>query len=148
MAESGRILVSVLESSYTELKKFAVPLPVCICMQDKGLQLECAQWTARQSSGGFSITFFWPAPNQEIKPTAKPSAKKKRRKRRSRPARPKGLCADLGNEHASSSTSCKHDSAAVRTPIDAHHRRKRSPILMLLNVLIPTLMTVSLKTAL
>jgi len=104
MAESGRILVSVLESSYTELKKFGVPLPVCICMQDKGLQLECAQWTARQSSGGFSVTFFWPAPNQEIKPTAKPSAKKKRRKRRSRPARPKGLCAYLGNEHASSST--------------------------------------------
>jgi len=120
-AESGRILVSVLESSYTELK-FGVPLPVCICMQDKGLQLECAQWTARQSSGGFSVTFFWPAPNQEIKPTAKSSAKKKRRKRRSRPARPKGLCADLGNEHASSSTSGKHDSAAVRTPIDAHHR--------------------------
>ena len=80
------------------------------------------EWTARQSSGGFSVTFFWPAPNQEIKPTAKPSAKKKRRKRRSRSARPKGLCADLGNEHASSSTSGKHDSAAVRTPIDAHHR--------------------------
>ena len=114
--------MSVLESSYTELKKFGVPLPVCICMQDKGLQLECAQWTARQSSGGFSVTFFWPAPNQEIKPTAKPSAKKKRRKRRSRPARPKGLCADLGNEHASSSTSGKQDSAAVCTPIDAHHR--------------------------
>jgi len=73
MAESERILVSALESSYTELKKFGVPLPVCICMQDKGLQLECAQWTARQSSGGYS---FWPAPNQEVKPTAKPSAKK------------------------------------------------------------------------
>jgi len=88
MAESERILVSALESSYTELKKFGVPLPVCICMQDKGLQLECAQWTARQSSGGFSVTFFRPSPNHEIKPTAKPSAKKKRQKRRSRSARP------------------------------------------------------------
>ena len=73
------------------------------------------------ASCGFSVTFFWPAPNQEIKPTAKPSAKKKRRKRRSRSARPKGLCADLGNEHASSSTSGKQDLAAVHTPIDAHH---------------------------
>ena len=46
MAESESILVSVVESAYIKLRNFGVPLPVCSCMQDKGLQLESAQWTA------------------------------------------------------------------------------------------------------
>ena len=49
-------------SPYTVLQKSGIPLPVCLYMQGKGLQLEDAQWTAlRQSNGGFSVTFFWPA---------------------------------------------------------------------------------------
>ena len=119
MAESGSILVSVLESTYTKLRKFGVPLPVCICMQDKGLQLESAQWTARQSCGGFSVTFFWPAPNQVTKATVKPSAKRKgRKRRRPKPVRPKKLFSDSVNGHASSSISGKQ---SVRTPFIAHH---------------------------
>ena len=59
----AEIVVSVLESPYTMLQKSGVPLPVCMCMQGKGLQLGNAQWTARQSNGGFSVTFFWPALN-------------------------------------------------------------------------------------
>ena len=59
-AESTRILVSVVEYPYTLLQKFGVPLPVCICMQSKSLQLEDAQWTAKLSSGGFSVSFGQP----------------------------------------------------------------------------------------
>ena len=73
-----------------------------------------------------------------------PSLLQRRQKRRSRSARPKGLCADLGNEHASSSTSGKQDLAAVCTPIDALHCTN-SERLTILMFLIPTLMTVSLK---
>ena len=112
--------MSVLESTYTKLRKFGVPLPVCICMQDKGLQLESAQWTARQSCGGFSVTFFWPAPNQETKATVKPSAKRKRRKRRiPKPVGPKKLFTDSVNGHAASSSISGKQS--VRTPFIAHH---------------------------
>ena len=76
-----------------------------------------------------------------------PSLLQRRQKRRSRSARPKGLGADLGNEHASSSTSGKQDLAAVCTSIDALHCTN-SERLTILMFLIPTLMTVSLKTAL
>ena len=39
----AEVVVSVLESPYTLVQKSGVPLPVCICMQGKGLQLnwEC-----------------------------------------------------------------------------------------------------------
>ena len=32
------------------LQKSGIPLPVCMCMQGKGLQLGDAQWTARQKN--------------------------------------------------------------------------------------------------
>ena len=35
----AEVVVSILESPYTLLQKSGVPLPVCICMQGKGLQL-------------------------------------------------------------------------------------------------------------
>jgi len=34
---------------------------VCLQLQQLGLQLDNAQWTARHSLGGFSISFFWVA---------------------------------------------------------------------------------------
>ena len=51
---AARIHVSVLEGPFTVLSEVGVPLPVCISMQSKGLQLDKALWTARQSNGGFS----------------------------------------------------------------------------------------------
>ena len=56
----GRIRVSVLEGSFTDLKGVGIPLPVCIHLQDSGLQFGGAQWTAKQSNTEFSIFFFWP----------------------------------------------------------------------------------------
>ena len=58
----GKIRMSVLEGSFAGLQGVGIPLqlPVCIHLQDLGLQLEGAQWTAKQSNTGFSISFFWP----------------------------------------------------------------------------------------
>ena len=55
------IRVSVLEGPYTHLQAVGVPLPLCMHMQELKLMLNEAQWTAKQSSGGFSVGFFWPA---------------------------------------------------------------------------------------
>ena len=56
----GRIRVSVLEGFFAGLEGVGIPLPVCIHLQDLGLQFGGAQWTAKQSNTKFSISFFWP----------------------------------------------------------------------------------------
>ena len=83
MAESAKIFVSIIEGPYTILKECGVPLPVCVSMQDKGLLLGNAQWTARHSNCGFSVSFFWPA--LESKQVATTTVVKKSRKRKRRP---------------------------------------------------------------
>ena len=66
MTESANIVVAVLEAPYASLHKYGVPLPVCLCMQGKGIQLGSAQWTAKQSHSGFSISFFWPSLSEHL----------------------------------------------------------------------------------
>ena len=61
MVETSRIRVAVLESKYASLEDHGVPLSVYLQLQQLGLQLNQAQWTARHSLGGFFISFFWPA---------------------------------------------------------------------------------------
>lgn len=81
MAQTTAIRVSVLEGSYSHLQASGVPLPLCIHMQELGVMLSTAQWTARQSLGGFSVSFFWPA---EHKPylSAAPKLRKPRKRRK------------------------------------------------------------------
>ena len=52
---------AVLEGQYASLEDHGVPLSVCLQLQQLGVKLHEAQWTARHSLGGFSISFFWPA---------------------------------------------------------------------------------------
>ena len=61
MVETTRIRVAVLESQYASLVDLGVPLSMCLQLQQLGLQPHEAQWSARHSLGGFSISFFWPA---------------------------------------------------------------------------------------
>ena len=86
---AARIRVSVLEGPFTVLSEVGVPLPVCISMQSKGLQLDKALWTVRQSNGGFSVTFFWPTLEsksaQDLKAVVKKRRKRRRQKRKVRP---------------------------------------------------------------
>ena len=60
MATSNRIHVSVIEGYYVSLQEAGLPLSVCIQFQDCKLSLRHAQWTARQTGSGFSMSLFWP----------------------------------------------------------------------------------------
>ena len=122
----AEVVVSILESPYTLLQKSGVPLPVCICMQGKGLQLGNAQWTARQSNGGFSVTFFWPALNPaEVGVKAMPGVKNKKklkRKRSSAKTQPKKDHLDA-TERAHQATPEKK-ATSNSAPITAHRSKQ------------------------
>ena len=79
MVETTRIRVAVLESHYASLLDIGVPFSVCLQLQELGLQLNDAQWTARNSTGGFSISFLWPAlaKNQPVKKKSQMRSKRK-----------------------------------------------------------------------
>ena len=79
----GRIRVSVLEGSFAGLEGVGIPLPVCIHLQDLGLQFEGAQWMAKQSNTEFSISFFWPVQDHS-------AFGKKHRRRRKKARRTSG----------------------------------------------------------
>ena len=57
MVETPRTQVAVLEGQYACLVDQGVPFSGCLRLQQLGLQLNQAQWTARNSLGGFSIAF-------------------------------------------------------------------------------------------
>jgi len=61
MAERQLIRVGVLEGQLVELADAGVPFSICLHMQQLGLALEHAQWSTRQTSGGFSISLFCPS---------------------------------------------------------------------------------------
>lgn len=44
--------------------------------------MDSAQWTAKQTSSGFSVSFFWPAPVSTGRQPFRPVAPKPRRRRR------------------------------------------------------------------
>ena len=74
------IKVSVLEGDFASLSAIGFPLPLCIQLQLGQLKLEEAMWTAKFTSGGFSVNFFWPTPAPEK--IVKTKSKKKRRKKK------------------------------------------------------------------
>lgn len=82
MAQTAAIRVSVLEGCYNHLQAVGVPLPLCMHMQELGLFLNTAQWTAKQSIGGFSVSFFWPALSVSPYHSAAPKPRKRRRKKK------------------------------------------------------------------
>ena len=61
------IRVSVLEGDLAVLSSVGLPLSLCVQLQVSCLKLNEAQWTARSTPGGFSVSLFWPAPAPEKK---------------------------------------------------------------------------------
>ena len=122
-----RICVSVLESPYSILTEFGVPLPVCICIQNKGLQLDKVLWTARQSNGGFSVTFFWPALEPKSAPDLKtvPKKRRKRRKRRRQKKKAQPKHEVVESQHPKDSKENQKD-PALSTPNVAHQHSQES----------------------
>ena len=73
------IRVAVFEGDFASLCALGFPLSLGVQLQQSYLKLSEAQWSARSSSGGVSVSCFWPAPeNMKVQP------KKKKRKRRHR----------------------------------------------------------------
>ena len=115
MADKVPIVVTVLDGAFLQLNEVGVPLPLCYHMKDKGLLLKSAQWTARQSHGGFSVCFFWPVDNEKAIPE---KAKRKRRRKRKRSLNEKKsqpVVLETVDHHLLGGTNALTDS-----PIDAH----------------------------
>ena len=70
------IRVAVLEGDFASLCALGLSLSLGVQLQQSYLKLSEAYWTARSTSGGFSVSFFWPTPENVIVQL------KKKRKRR------------------------------------------------------------------
>ena len=123
--------MSVLEGPYTILNTFGVPFPVCLCMQGNGLQLRNAQWTAKQSHRGFSVSFFWPTLKSELE--ANVTECKKNRKRKEKKAGAKAqkdtqeAAVKVASDHLGDSTETGTSNIPVITaPITTHQRKPSS----------------------
>ena len=131
MVEATRIRVAVLESQYVSLGDLGVPFSVCLQMQQLGLQLHEAQWTARHSLGGFSISFFWPALDNH-QPT-----KKKKKSKKSKVNRKKASVSTTSKSTTSHlkpgdvGSPAKPASLLDHSPIVAHHPPPPEPELNL-----------------
>ena len=131
MAESETTVVSVLEGPYTILNKFGVPLPVCFCMQGNELQLRNAQWTAKQSHSGFSVSFFWPTLKSEFEANVTVSKKNRKRKKREAGAKAQKVTQEaavkVASDHLGDSTETGTSTNPVITaPITTHQRKPSS----------------------
>ena len=79
LAAGRQIRVCVLEGHYVELADAGTPISVCLQMQQLELSLGKAQWSTRQTCGGFSVSFFWPTSPAK---SARTSIKKRKRRRK------------------------------------------------------------------
>lgn len=119
MATRCSILVSSLDGVSSALSKSGMPLSVCVHLQEKGLHFDKAMWTARQSSSGFSVSFFWSTPPDEL---ARPNIKKKRKKKKSKVAQ-NGDQPELPTLGLTSPQSCLD---STKTPNKAHLKNLKS----------------------
>ena len=124
MEGTSKIRVAVLESKYASLVDHGVPFSVSLQLQQLGLQLHQAQWTARHSIGGFSIS-FWPA----LDPSkSKPPRKQKKVKKMKKPT-VRCVTNSCSNQRADTpkkpSDSISQEISVDHSPIEARHQQGR-----------------------
>ena len=76
------IKVAVLEGNFASLCALGFPLSLSLQLQQSCLRLDEAMWTAKSTTGGFSVSFFWPAP--DLKSEVQLKRKRKRRRAKAR----------------------------------------------------------------
>ena len=118
MEETSKIRVAVLESKYASLVDHGVPLSVSLQLQQLGLQLHQAQWTARHSFGGFSISFFWPALDSSKSRPPRKQKKVKKPKRKSTAISVSNQCTDTIMKPSDSNS---QGISVDHSPVGAHH---------------------------
>ena len=112
------LIVSVLDGVFLQLNQVGVPVPLCLLMKEQELHLKNAQWTARQTAGGFSMSFFWPVALQGVAQPEK-VIKKPRWKRRKKPLKKNGSPQPVGLDNE---TQLHTKTTPLATPINDHHR--------------------------
>ena len=60
MADRLSVRVAVLEDEFAVLDEAGFPQSLSLQLQNSGLHLSDALWTANLTNGGFSVSFFWP----------------------------------------------------------------------------------------
>ena len=60
MAEGTKIRVCVVDGLHADLAKTGVPLSICLLLQQEGLLMDSAQWSAKQTATGFCIDIRLP----------------------------------------------------------------------------------------
>ena len=55
------IKVVVLENEFADLCRLGLPVSLSLQLQQSGMKLADALWTARSSRIGFSVSLFWPS---------------------------------------------------------------------------------------
>lgn len=76
------IRVVVLEGSFAGLSAVGFPISLSLQLQQNGLKLSEALWTAKSTDSGFSVSFFWSRANSLQHDAEK--RKKNRRKRKNK----------------------------------------------------------------
>ena len=128
MAEK-KVSVVVVEGEFLELYKLGIPLPAAVSLQEAGLHLRDASWNLRKSSGGLSLSLFWPSPSSEPQVTKSTvpaitgvvQGVVKRKKKRSRKARRRrqSVCAPGPDSGDSVRVCSSKDSAAIKVCSDS-----------------------------
>ena len=126
MAANTKVRVAVIDGHYVSLEEHGVPLPVCIQLHQHRLDLHDAQWTARHSTGGFSVSFFWPTLNNS-KPVK--STIKKRRKKVIKQSQSKSAL--TASSHQKLKSTREKASDCLQSPLSAQHLAE-SPALQLI----------------
>jgi len=104
MSASAAIRVNVLEGNYARMTELGLPLSLAVELQSRNLCLASSLWTAHSSSGGYSVSFFWPS---------LPGKRRCRRRRRKPP-----------NNHPATSTT---NLLSTNLPLESHLSNTSGP---------------------
>ena len=74
----------VLEGDFAYLCVAGFPLSPSMQLQTGGLKFADAMWTAKSSTGGFSVSFFWPSVSSKQPVNIKVKKQKRRKRERGR----------------------------------------------------------------
>ena len=107
----------ILEEAFSCLYEAGVPISVCVHLQENGLALGGAVWTAKQSKTGFSVCFYWKTSSGS---DSKPKKSKRRKHYKKTEDKKPTLPAQVPSEIVKAKELGKTSKATADPPIDAH----------------------------
>ena len=106
MAEGTKIHVCVVDGLHADLAKTGVPLSICLLLQQQGLLMDSAQWSAKQTATGFSVSFFWPRQCAQYGPKSGGHGGRRRKRKRKGLKRKSGTTAITSDAAAANPIGC------------------------------------------